>query len=386
MAVLSGGLAAALNHKVINEAFEIARTNRTGILGVVGFGSPVRAYDGYKMGWLDAQVSAQGDTVNGAVTDSATSIIVDDASKFRVGMLVAAEGSDEVIQVTAVNTGTNTLTVVRGVGGTTAAAIADNAKLTVDSTSREENSVGQDDNIYQPESVENFFQTMDTQITLSRRALATLQYGNTNDLSFQVSERLRQLTTQMDRALVRGRRLQNTIGGDSYTYAGGLKFYMDQAGAIKTDAAGGALTLDAINALNEQIVDAGGMTNTIAVSVAKAREIQALVAANYNSQRLADWSADEGSVLALPSDIPLVGSVNQIVIDSNLHDSELMIFDRNKISVTPMASGNAMDSGAWRTMDATQPGQDGESVRIVGDFSFEIRQSKVDMAWLYNVA
>lgn len=384
MPVLSGGLAAALNHKVINEAFEIARTNRTGILGVVGFGAPVQAYDGYKMGWLDAQVSAQGDTVNGAVTNSATSITVDDGSKFRVGMLVSAEGSDEVIQVTAV--AGNVLTVVRGIGGTTAAAIADNAKLIVDSTSREENSLGQDDGIYQPESVENFFQTMDTMITMSRRALATLQYGNTNNLAFQVSERLRQLTTQMDRALVRGRRLQNTIGGDSYTYAGGMKFYLDQAGAIKTDGGGAALTLDAINALNEQIVMAGGMTNTLAVSVAKAREIQALVAANYNSQRLADWSADEGSVLALPSDIPLVGSVNQIVIDSNLHDTELMIFDRNKISVAPMAAGNASDSGAWRTMDATQNGQDGESVRIVGDFSFEIRQSKVDMAWLHNLA
>ena len=50
--IISGALAQALNQEVINTAFEIARSNRTGILSVVNFGEAAQAYDGYKMGWL----------------------------------------------------------------------------------------------------------------------------------------------------------------------------------------------------------------------------------------------------------------------------------------------------------------------------------------------
>lgn len=379
----SGVLSAALNHEVINEAFQIARSNRTGILQVVNFGDPMAAYDGYKMGWLDFRVDATSSDLDGAIDDAVTSIAVDDGSKFRAGMLIAPAGSDEVMLVTAV-TG-NALTVQRGFGGTVAEAVADNVKITIDSVGREENSQAQNDGIFQPEKVENYFQTMDTAVEFSRRALATMQYGNTNDLAFQVSERIRQLTIQMDRALYRGRRAVATIGGESVTYTGGMRFFTDQAGAIKTDNSAATLKLEQINTLNAEIVSRGGTANTIAVGINQARKLSELVSANYSSQRIGEWTADEGSLLTLPSDLPLVGNVNRIVVDTNIGDDELMIFDSGMISVKPMVSGNAENSGAWRTLDATQNGQDGERTRIIGDFAMEVRQSKTHMARLYNI-
>ncbi|MGM3198779.1 SU10 major capsid protein, partial [Bacillus cereus group sp. BC241] len=87
-------------------------------------------------------------------------------------------------------------------------------------------------------------------VEFSRRALATIQFGDTNSLAFQVAERIRQLTIQMDRALVRGRKATATIGTDTVTYTGGLRYLLDQAGAIKTDNGAAALTLDAINVIN----------------------------------------------------------------------------------------------------------------------------------------
>jgi hypothetical protein len=279
----------------------------------------------------------------------------------------------------------NDLTVVRGFGGTVAAALTSGQVLTIDTVGREENSLAQNDGIFQPDPVENFFQTMDTAVEFSRRALATLQFGGTNDIAFQLSERIRQLTIQMNRALVRGRKATATVAGQAVTYTGGLRYFLDQAGAIKVDNSAAVLTLDAINALNAEIVSRGGMANTIAVGNKQARKLSALVSANYDSQRLADWSADEGSVLQLPSDLPLVGNVNRIVIDTNLSDAELMIFDAGMLSVVPMASGNAEAAGNWRTVDATQNGQDGQRVRVIGDFAMEIRQSKTHMARLTNI-
>ena len=381
-AITSGLLSAALNDKVINEAFEIARSNRTGILSVVGMGSPRQAYDGYKMGWLDFRIDATSSATTAAVLVDATTVPVVDGSKFRAGMTLSPTGSEEIILVTAVSG--NNLTVVRGFGGSTAAALTSDQVLTIDSVGREENSLAENDGIFQPDSVENFFQTMDTAVEFSRRALSTIQFGDTNSLAFQVSERIRQLTIQMDRALVRGRKAVATIGGKDVTYTGGLRFYATQTGAINTSGAG-ALTLDKINAANAEIVARGGSANTIAVGIKQARVINGLVAANYSSQRLADWTADEGAVLRLPTDLPLVGNVNQIVVDTNLADDELFIFESGMISVVPMTANNAADSGAWRTLDATQNGQDGERTRIIGDFAMEVRQSKTHMARIHSL-
>ena len=383
MPITSADLAALLNDKVINDAFEIARSNRTGILSTVAMGAPRQAYEGYKMGWLDMRVDATSSTTTAQALAAATTIAVADGTKFRAGMTASPAGSDEVVLITAVSG--NNLTVVRGFGSTTAADIASGAVLTIDSVGREENSTAQNDGIFQPDPLENYFQTMDTAVEFSRRALATLQFGNTNDLTFQLSERIKQLATQLDRALVRGRKATATVGANTVTYTGGLRYFLDQAGAIKTNNSAAELTLDAINALNAEIVTRGGSANTIAVGIKQARKLHALVSANYNSQRLADWNADAGSVLTLPSDLPLVGSVNRIVIDTNLNDAELVIFDSGMISVVPMASGNAAAGGNWRTVDATLPGQDGQRTRIIGDFAMEIRQSKTHMARLHNI-
>lgn len=381
--VTSGVLAAALNDKVINEAFEIARSNRTGILQVVSMASPVTAYDGYKHGWLDFRIDATSSATTAEALAAATTVSVADGAKFRAGMVISPDGSDEVLLVTAVSG--NDLTVTRGFGGTTAATIPSGTQLTIDSVAREENSLAENDGIFQPENMENFFQTMDTAVEFSRRALSTIQFGNTNDLAFQISERIRQLTIQMDRALVRGRKATATVGGKQVTFTGGLRYFLDQAGALTVDNSAAALTLDAINDLNQEVVARGGTTNTIAVGLKQARVLSALVSANYSSQRLAEWTADEGSLLRLPSDLPLVGNVNQIVVDTNLNPDELVIFDSGSVSVVPMAANNAENSGAWQTKDATQNGQDGERTRILGDFSMEIRQSKTHMARLNNI-
>ncbi len=381
--ITSGLLAAALDDKIINEAFEIARSNRTGILQTVNFGGARTPYEGYKMSWLDMRVDATNSATTAQVLVAATTVPVADGTKFRAGMTVSVSSSDEVMIVESVSA--NNLTVSRGFGGTTAVQIESGDIITIDSVGREENSLAANDGIFQPETVENFFQTMDTAVEMSRRALATLQHGNTNDLAFQISERIRQLTIQMDRALVRGRKATHTIGSKDVSYTGGLRYFLDQVGAHAVDHSAAALTLDAINDLNAEIVSRGGMSDTVAVGIAKARTLNSLVAANYSSERLTDWQADEGSVLRLPSDLPLVGNITNIVVDTNLADDELVIYDSGSVSVIPMAAGNSSDSGNWQTKDATQNGQDGERVRVLGDFAMEVRQSKTHMARLHNI-
>lgn len=382
--ITSDVLLAALNHKVISEAFEIARSNRTGLLAVVGMSTEyARVYDGYKMGWLDMRVDATSSKLTAAVDNLVTTIPVTDGNKYRVGMALSGKGHDEVMVVTAVNS--NNLTVLRGQGGTTAEAMADEAELFIDSVGREENSLADTDGIYQPEDAENFFQTMDTALEFSRRALSTIQYGDTNDLNFQTSERLKQLSIQMDRALMRGRRMVVPIDGKDRTYAGGIRFYLDQAGAYKVDNGGAALTLDNINNANAEIVARGGVTNVIVCGIRLGRVLNKLIGANYQSQRLADWVNDEGAVNRIPSDLPLLGSITSIVIDTNCADDEVYLLDTSMVTIMPMEQNNAGESGSWRTLDATAPGQDGVKIRVIGDFTFRIRNSKTNMCRIHNI-
>lgn len=384
MAVLSPDFLATLNQTVINPAFEIARTNTIGVLRTVNYAPVRRPEEGAKLSWLLQSIGAGGDTVNGAILAAATAIVVDNGKAFRAGMLVSVKNSDEVILVISV--AGNTITVERGFGGTVAADIADNAIITIDSVGREENSLGTDDGIVEPELVFNYFQTIDTQLTFSRRALALAQEGNYNDMTVQLNERVEQLTTQMNRLLIRGTRATTTaIGGKTITYSGGLTWFLNQAGGYTVDNAAAALTEAKLDDLSEQIVLRGGATNTIAVNTRLGRVLSALVKANYSSQRLSEFQNDKGALVEISSDLPLMGTINRIIIDTNLNDDELIMYDSSKLSLVPMSNGNGKDSGNWRTIDATQNGQDGESLRIIGDFGLEFKSFKTHAARLKNI-
>jgi len=164
-----------------------------------------------------------------------------------------------------------------------------------------------------------------------------------------------------------------------------MQYFATQSGGNNIDNGAAALTLEAIDNINADLVTKGGMADTIVVGIAKARELNALVSANYSSQRLADWSQDKGSVTRLPSDLPLMGNVTNIVVDSNINDNELYIYESGKIQVIPMAAGNGSQDGNWAVKDATQNGQDGERVRVLGDFGMKIRDAGTHMARLHNI-
>ena len=81
--------------------------------------------------WFDKTQPSRYDACNYSTnyTSGATDIIVDDGTKFRAGDIVLSVASGEHVRVTSI--ATNTLTVVRGYGTTTAAAINDDAILII---------------------------------------------------------------------------------------------------------------------------------------------------------------------------------------------------------------------------------------------------------------
>lgn len=86
-----------------------------------------------KFEWIEKDLPARWDAVNngGGYTAGDTAVVVDHGSYFSVGDVVLVPRTGERMRVSAVNTGTNTVTFVRSVGPTAAAALVDNDDLLI---------------------------------------------------------------------------------------------------------------------------------------------------------------------------------------------------------------------------------------------------------------
>lgn len=96
--VTSQTLLAALNQSYISDMWDMIYSNRTGLLALVGantIGGGVT--EGYKYTWLNTRVDATGSETTAEALAAATTISVTDGTKFRAGMLLSPEDSNEVI-------------------------------------------------------------------------------------------------------------------------------------------------------------------------------------------------------------------------------------------------------------------------------------------------
>lgn len=383
MTILVADLVAALNAETIQEALNIVRSRRPSILGsIAGFAAPDLMDADRKIQWLDYRIDARSDVTTASALVGATTIDVANGSKFRSRMILRNDRTSELVVVDSVSG--NTLTIQRGYGST-AAAVNSGDTFYIESVAREENSLPDADAIDQPDKMYNLVQTMDFTIDMSDDSQKIRQWGDTNDLSMQVANQMQQLTYQLNNALIGGVRGTFTVGSKvSYT-TGGMRYFATQSGSTNVDNSAATLTLEQINAVYETVFNKGGMVSRIAVGTALGRKLSALVKANYSSQRLAEWSSDAGSLISLPSDLPLFGGITNIVIDNTLGAKELFMYDPDRIQIVPAAANQSDTDGGWKSMDATQVGQDGKAVRVLGKLGLRFRDSKTHLARIHNI-
>jgi hypothetical protein len=383
MTILVDNLLAALNAETIQESINIVRSRRPSVLGsIAGFTDPDVMDADRKIQWLDYRIDARSDVTTASALVGATTIAVSDGGKFRPRMILRNDRTAEQVVVESVSS--NTLTIQRGYQST-AAAVNSGDKFWIESIAREENSLADPDAIDQPEKMYNIVQTMDFTINMSDDAQKIRQWGNTNNMALQIENQMMQLTYQLNNALINGQRGTFTVGGKESFVTGGMKFFATQSGGINVDNSAATLTLAQINAIYETVFNRGGIVTRIAVGTALGRKLSALVKAEYNSQRLQEWQSDSGSLISLPSDLPLFGGVTNIVIDNTLGANELYMYDPSKIQIVPAAANQSDSSGGWKTLDATQKGQDGVAARVIGKLALRLRDSKTHLARLYNI-
>ena len=148
-----------------------------------------------------------------------TALVVDDGSMFRVDDVVLIPRTTERVLVTAVSS--NTLTVTRGVVGSTAAAINDNDWVKILYSREEENGTSAEIVTSDYATVTNFTQIFKRTYGESRTSKQTKRRGPTN-IKEERKLAMGLIKEDMEQAFLWGKKREEAASGSIIRYTGGL--------------------------------------------------------------------------------------------------------------------------------------------------------------------
>lgn len=196
------------------------------------------AVDSAEFKWMDEEALTKSDAINYSTgyTAGDTSIVVDTGTRFRAGDVVKDIASGEQMLVTAVTT--NTLTVRRGWGTTSAGNLTDNAVLLIVGNANAEGASKRGIKIQDQTMRTSYTQIYRTPFGITRTADKTRMYGG-GDLKHQRMTQLIEHQKDMERSFWFGEPKEDTTNDDHYRRAtGGADYWFSTNGKD----ASGALT------------------------------------------------------------------------------------------------------------------------------------------------
>ncbi len=327
-----------------------------------------RAYH-HKHEWVEDVIEPTEDALNGIVISTDTSIDVDDGSKFTCGMILGFAGYDEQMKVTSV--ATNTLTVTRGYGGTTAVDMDDNTVVKILYTPAAEGSEAGDNIWTEPGTEYNYTQifTRTTRVSNTAKNSRHLVFEDLIDRS--VRDAIVQLSMEMNFAAIYGRRYANTNDPSVPRTMGGVLYYVDDSNGNVKDATSNPLTSTMMNDLLEDIAKKGGQPNLLLAGTKQARKISSFNLTSGSTPivrtRYTDTSTG-AAVYEFIGDLPL-GMIETIVLDVNMPDDKVLFLDTKRLALVPM------DNRSLSDFDATPSGADFTARRVLGEYTLEIHNA-----------
>jgi hypothetical protein len=327
--------------------------HQTPLLNLLGFAEAVVQTSHQ---WFEDEMINDETKVNGAQTNVATSVVVVDGSIFRANDVIKI--ADELLKVTAVST--NTLTVTRGYAGTTAAAIADQAKVEFQFSEGVEGADARAARYKARANKSNKTQIFDDTIQLSGTAQAVTQYGISDLYEYEKQKKQLELALQLEKALINGVSYES---GNVRQMAGVRSFIQSNV----TDAATGAVSATLLNDSLQAIYEKGGFAcgGNFKIMV-PAKQKRAISAIDNNKLYITQAENSRGQVVD-----QFVSDFGQfeIVLNNNLDAKELLIVDTNRMAIRPLVG---------REFFHKYMGDQGDYVTgtLVGEYTLEFKQEK----------
>ena len=253
-----------VNMRSIADAVYMIDWTEAPLLNILGFGPEnVRKFDlvnfpSTKIEWIEDTMSPYTTTIAEALDDSETGVDVatDTGAYFRQGDIVAVDS--EYMLVTSVST--DTLTVSRGYGGTTAAAHNTASTITLLTRAMPEGSDATTGHTTTTSQPYNYSQIISEAAKATKTALAIKKYGITDEMDYQVSKlfanggQAGKLAQFLQRTFYYGKRVQRSAS--AYGSMGGFGVFVT---TNVTNLSSASLQRSDIHTKIRQIRDAGGM-------------------------------------------------------------------------------------------------------------------------------
>jgi len=170
-------------------------------------GDPPRAATSTYHEWLEDELLPNTDVIDDdSWTDPSadTTFGAEHADRFRVGDQVRPAGSGELLLVTAVDTGSDTITVTRGYGGTTAEDLADDQVLHILGNAALEGDDAPSVHFTNRVRNGNWTQIFTAAVRVSGSDLAVRNLAVADELDYQKQERLRELLRDLESTVING--------------------------------------------------------------------------------------------------------------------------------------------------------------------------------------
>jgi hypothetical protein len=351
----------------ISDLVAINSPHETPLLDALG--DPARPARSTVHEWLEDALLPNTDAINdstyaNAVTD--TQFVVDHADRFRVGDQIKLDLSAEVMLVTAVNIGTNTLTVTRGYGGSTATALSDNVTLTIIGNAALEGDDASTARFTARSRKTNYSQIFASTVEVSGSELAVKQMGVRDELDYQKVQRTRELLRDLENCVINGRAPAATGEGSASvrrTMRGVRSFISTNVfgagiGSFPGDA---ILTEEQLNlALRGIWQSSSGQVDLIVLNAKEKRAINGFVAANRRFTPQSDTYRN--AIEVYESDF----GVCRIVLSRWVSPGTILLLDSSRIEVMPLAGR----SFHYKPLASTG---DRDSGQVIGEYTLELR-------------
>ncbi len=324
--------------------------------------------------WLEDTLLPNRGQINDATYVNAltdTNFVVDDASIFRIGDQIQVAGSREVMLVTNVNTGTNTLTVIRGYGGTTNEPLADDQVLHILGNAALEGADRPASRFTNRTRQRNYTQIFTSSVEVSGSQQAVRLHALRDELDYQKQQRLRELVRDLENCVITGTApaadgegsgtVRRTM--DGLIRRIGTNIFEPGVGPIPPGEGTNEdlLTEEILNAALRTAWEASsGTIDTIVVNGFQKRRINSMLFPNrqYTSEedRLREF------VAVYESDF----GVCRVVLSRWVPADTVLLLDRSRLSVMPLAGR----SFHYKPLSSTGDSEVGE---IIGEYTLEMR-------------
>lgn len=217
-----------------------------------------------KFEWMEDNLLGMWTAINNGAgyADDATSIVVDDGSIIAVNDIIKNVATNEQLLVTAVST--NTLTVTRAYGETSAAAMTDNDKILVVGNAQMQGSGASAEKNHQPTPVYNYTQIFKTPFSVTNTLEATKLYGQSELARLQAHKAIEHAQA-IEHSFIFGERKLDNTGAQQKTVTGGVYTFLNGTAPTKAISKSTG-TIANLNDFMEDLFEYGSNTRTMLCS------------------------------------------------------------------------------------------------------------------------